>query len=276
MFFLDNLFSMFHGRGIFVFTLLFLGACGISKQIDHKTKPRMGADPSLDEDENERESYADADPRDPWVQGARRVFAGYPRPFVSSEQKTLSERFRIHGSIGRSVARDLRGDLPMLEFLGRTPRGLRNLCPRFERLAFDDKTRVYLAVFDALAYAESGYKDGLMYREKFKNRDGSPVISTGLLQISEKSARAHKGFCSNASTARLKEATFNVKCGFQIASNQVRKREALWFHDSSVYYWSTLSKGRNHRGFMRFAGRLADHVEKRSVWPTACGEPTGL
>jgi hypothetical protein len=268
---------MIRGTALFILLGACLSSCGVSPPKGQNLKKRnLSSLPAADSGQEQEAPFKDSDPSDPWVQGVRRTFSKYPRPRLHARALGLSARFRLEGSIGRAVASKLRNDVEMLAFLGEFPRGLRELCPGFEQLVFEDKTRVYLSIFDALAFAESGYNDGLTYRERFKNSDGSAVVSTGLLQISERSARGHRGACDGATTQKLKDPVFNVRCGFRIAKNQIKRRQALWFHDNSVYYWSVWSKGRNRSGFLRFAGRLSELVEKRSVWPTQCGLPRGL
>jgi|GEM_PF-2261036 len=257
-------------RGIFgMATLVFLSACGDIGSATVDKIDTVDAQDSFASTKGSKEDTA-------WIKGVRSRFASYARPELSQAGEDYSKRFRVEGPLGRVVASSIRKNAEMLAFLSRFPSGLQRICPRYEGLGFEQKMRVYLALFDALAYAESAYKTGLTYRESFRNGDGSPVISTGLLQISQSSARNHGGACEGATTARLKDGLFNLRCGFRIAKNQVTKRGALWFHNRDVYYWSTWSKGRNPRGFARFAGRLGMLVEDSDVWPTACGMPRGL
>jgi hypothetical protein len=147
---------------------------------------------------------------------------------------------------------------------------LRQICPAFNSLSPDDKIRMWSGIFDAMAMAESAHKPNTTFRESFG------PLSTGMLQISEVSARGHHSVCrrarraqcgcAEASTDLLKGPQFNLACGVTIMENQMSTGRGLFGNRS--YYWSVLNTTQN--GFPKVMGRL-NAIKSSQKWPAACG-----
>jgi hypothetical protein len=117
-------------------------------------------------------------------------------------------------------------------------------------------------------------------------------ISTGLLQISSESARGHHSFCRNtfkrshcncasATTALLKNPTYNLRCGITILENQTEfyaeylrtgdtRFETSQEHQSpkgcgNHFYWAVLNPDHDPNGHKR----LDTHLAKLEM-PRAC------
>ncbi len=101
-------------------------------------------------------------------------------------------------------------------------------------------------LFAAIAKKESNYNPNLTYTENFKDANGNNVISTGLLQISQESARAY-GF-PGITTEQLKDPETNLRVGVAIMKKWVAQDGCISCQDSKgrwrggARYWSTLRK----------------------------------
>jgi hypothetical protein len=99
-------------------------------------------------------------------------------------------------------------------------------------------------LFAGIIKKESNFNSGLTYTESFKDRNGNNVISTGLMQISQESARAY-GF-PNITTEQLKDPKTNLEVGVAIMQKWVEKDGCISCKDSNgnwrggARYWSTL------------------------------------
>lgn len=95
-----------------------------------------------------------------------------------------------------------------------------------------------------IASKESGFDPSLTYQESFKDNNGNYVISTGLLQISQESARAY-GF-PGITTEDLKDPQTNLRVAVKIMETLVGKYGVISGQNSNggyiggAAYWSTL------------------------------------
>jgi hypothetical protein len=194
-------------------------------------------------------------------------------PSLTASQESYSKKFGVEGTHGRKFVYLLEADDDLKAATTSKPQGLTKLCPRYGLLTPISKALVWTSILDALSFSETKYSVQLTYPEKFKDSDGNPVVSTGLFQLSQESARAHGGACQGASTEKLKDADFNVLCSYQILSNQILRTDVLFYEDREFYYWSTFSRGRNPGGFARFMGRLSQLMRDGDRWPQSCGLP---
>lgn len=207
-----------------------------------------------------------------WNKEIASRLAPFKEPKLLPAQIEYSNKFAVGGEYGRKFVWFLDSDEKMLEAVMQKPSGLKDLCPRYMLIPNSAQAMVWTSILDALSFSETKYVETLTYAEKFKNA-GTPVISTGLFQVSEASARNHGGACKGATTDKLKNADFNVLCAFQIMANQINRTGVLYYEDSRYYYWSTFSRGLNPNGFERFMGRLGQLMRSSDRWPRACGLP---
>lgn len=105
--------------------------------------------------------------------------------------------------IAEKALKEHAGDL-----LKANPKGL---CP-------GDKLTNYLNIMIKLAKFESGYKPALTYQESFNDRFGKPVISTGLLQVSQESCG---GYGMKTTTEELKRVEKNFACAARIMNKWI-------------------------------------------------------
>lgn len=197
----------------------------------------------------------------------------FPTPTLTTSQENYSTKFGVDGTYGRKFVYLMESDDELAEAMKAKPQGLLKICPRYALLAPISRALVWTSILDALSFSETKYSTQLTYPEKFKDSSGATVISTGLFQLSQESARAHGSSCQGATTEKLKDADFNVLCSFRILSNQILRTDVLFYEDREFYYWSTFSRGRNPGGFARFMGRLSQHMRDAARWPQACGLP---
>lgn len=95
----------------------------------------------------------------------------------------------------------------------------------------------YCKLFSAMAKFESNYKEDLVYLEKFVDRKGKRVSSTGLLQMSEESCGLVYKYL--VTTEELKQAKHNLACAIKVA--------AMWIPKDGV-----ISGGKQNLGLGRY------------------------
>lgn len=95
----------------------------------------------------------------------------------------------------------------------------------------------YCKLFSAMAKFESNYKEDLVYLEKFVDRKGKRVSSTGLLQMSEESCGLVYKYL--VTTEELKQSKHNLACAIKVA--------AMWIPKDGV-----ISGGKKNLGLGRY------------------------
>jgi hypothetical protein len=201
------------------------------------------------------------------LDAAEKARRGRQRALAEQEVANYTDHYKAIGSKGWKAEYEL----ALAEALKSSPlindpspqmqRDLVRMCPGFMALTPADRTRVWSAVFDAMSMAESAHNPSTTYRESFG------PLSTGMLQISEASARGHGGNCQGATTQRLMDPIFNLKCGVSIMESQRRTGRSIFGNTS--YYWSVLNTRQN--GFPKVMGRLNAVKADPVRWPAACG-----
>ncbi len=98
----------------------------------------------------------------------------------------------------------------------------------------------WMKLLTAMITKESGFRPGLTYTESFNDSSGNRVISTGLLQLSQESARGY-GF-SGITTEALKDPFKNLEVGIHILSHWVTRDGciACGTQSGGGRYWSVL------------------------------------
>ncbi|MEO5668527.1 MAG: hypothetical protein ABIR96_10745 [Bdellovibrionota bacterium] len=208
-----------------------------------------------------------------WEAGVSTSLSSFAEPSLSKDQENYSQKFSIQGVFGRKFLYLMESDDEVTKATQGTPDGLLKVCPRYSILGDSSKALVWTSIFDAISYSETGYAPSLTYTEKFTDSSGDKVVSTGLFQLSSESAKNHGGACKGATTAKLKDADFNVLCSYQVMTDQILGTDVLFYGNKEFYYWSTLSQGRNAKGFERMMGRLGQLMIDSDRWPQSCGLP---
>jgi len=231
-----------------------------------------GADVPVTEDSHQVDVVERMTQED-WDSEVKKRLKDFEEPRLSTRQKQFSHRFSLRGDFGRKFAYLAKTDSKLSRAISTKAHGLLKICPRYALLDAEDKTRVWTSIMDAIAFGETAYRPELTYLEKFEDASGNRVVSTGLFQLSQMSARNHGASCSEATTEKLKDAGFNVMCAYRVMTNQILRTHTLYFEDRRFYYWSILSRGRNPEGFGRFMGRLSQLLRDSERWPQSCGLP---
>ena len=94
-------------------------------------------------------------------------------------------------------------------------------CSTYSNLTPPERQQVWLDILVALTQFESGYDPTRSYTEPFNDSAGRPVISRGLLQISQESANGYG--CGITDANQLHDPRTNLQCGLKIASRWVKR-----------------------------------------------------
>lgn len=127
------------------------------------------------------------------------------------------------------------------ELLKAEPRDAKYFCKNFDSV---DRKQFYISLISALAKFESNFKPETAYKESFKDSTGQYVVSRGLLQISQESARGYG--CEVNQPSDLHNSQINLQCGVRILARWVvrdsvlRSQSAPW--KGAARYWSPFRK----------------------------------
>ena len=104
--------------------------------------------------------------------------------------------------------------------LAKVPEDMNEWCPGFKKLDRDARKSFWVHFISAMAVFESSFNTQAKHREKFNDRNGDPVVSRGLLQLSVESAQ---GFGCNwiEKSQDLHDPELNLKCGVKILNRHV-------------------------------------------------------
>lgn len=120
-----------------------------------------------------------------------------------------------------------------------------------------DKIAFWVMQISALARFESGFKPEVTYKEAFNDARGQPVISRGLLQISQESANGYG--CGITNAQMLHDPETNLRCGVRILNKWVVADKAMASSASpwkgAARYWSPFRKA-DRKEAMRLKTRL--------------------
>lgn len=97
-----------------------------------------------------------------------------------------------------------------------------------------------------IAKRESGFNPKARYEESFKDRNGNPVISRGLFQLSIESANQRAYLCNIQNHRELYDAKINITCAVKIAHFWLNKDKAFFTQKTSS------RKSSDHLGFSRY------------------------
>lgn len=74
-------------------------------------------------------------------------------------------------------------------------------------------------IFVAMAFKESSWKADAKYTERFKDRNGEFIVSTGLFQLSQESGLGYK--CDFKTLSKLTDPRTNIDCAMKIMKRWV-------------------------------------------------------
>ena len=124
------------------------------------------------------------------------------------------------------------------------PADVASFCPNYPKLTSHERRKFWVGLLSAMSKPESNFRPHSRYQEKFNDRQGRPVVSRGLLQISQESANQRRYNCDIRHPQLLHDPVINLACGVRIL--------ALWVSQDGVIaspmhqvkgggrYWSTL------------------------------------
>jgi len=120
--------------------------------------------------------------------------------------------------------------------------GFSNLSPADKAQFFPNggTDEEWLALVSAMIKEESGFDPNQTYTENFKDANGNNVISTGLFQLSQESARGY-GF-SGMTTQQLMDPRTNIDVGLTILQKWVSQDGYISGPNNTggARYWSVL------------------------------------
>lgn len=112
-------------------------------------------------------------------------------------------------------------------------------CPRFGDLTKEQRKVFYVNLLSFIARLESDFNPEATYEEGFKDAKGKPVVSRGLLQLSQESANLYG--CGIRSASDLHDAATNLRCGVRVLNKWVAADRRIG--SSSIgggRYWAVL------------------------------------
>lgn len=138
-------------------------------------------------------------------------------------------------SITLKAMDDLGGELLSME----APKDAHDYCPRFTKLTRDQKKAFYVGLLSSMARLESGLNPKTAFTEKFKDAKGKRVVSRGLLQMSEESAK-HYG-CPIAKGSDLHQPKHNLRCAVAALNKWVSLDRRIGYGKlGGARYWAVL------------------------------------
>jgi hypothetical protein len=146
--------------------------------------------------------------------------------------------------------------LPAEMLSSRMERGVRQFCPRFNRMSESDRRAYWAYFFQALAGAEAGLEPEVAVKDSVTKRS---VRSEGLLQLTYMDAERYgcdfdwdrdKQLPEKDPDKTILQPKNNLECGIKIMRNQLVDRRKPVVSKSS--YWSTLQPGTlSHKVFVK-------------------------
>jgi hypothetical protein len=145
--------------------------------------------------------------------------------------------------------------------LSTDPADVSEYCPAYRTASTSDRAAFWVGFMSALAKPESNFNPATRFQEPgMSERDGSPVISRGLLQISRESANLNYG-CGIGEAEELHDPRTNLTCGVRILSRLVPRdgliaNEARPWHGAAAY-WSPMRRSADKAAIRDFTSRQA-------------------
>lgn len=147
---------------------------------------------------------------------------------------------------------EIGADLPVT-----VPSDIADFCPAYASRSLEERPAFWVGLLSAMARFESNFDPTVSFNELeacpscswATTSDGRPVISRGLLQLSQESVNqsAYRG-CDVApdEESRLHDPEFNLRCGVAVANFLVRRHGVISQNDGgwkgAAAYWSVLRR----------------------------------
>lgn len=150
------------------------------------------------------------------------------------------------GSWTRQLERSVQqSKLPQLK-----PADIVQFCPAYPKLNLRQRSQFWVGLLSAMAKPESNFQPLTRYQEKFRDGKGKPVISRGLLQISQESANQPRYSCNITQAEQLHDPAINLNCAVRIMQKWVQTDGQISSSDwgtqakGAARYWSVLRPAR--------------------------------
>lgn len=124
--------------------------------------------------------------------------------------------------------------------LATQPADVASYCPRYPQAGPADRRAFWAGLMSALARPESNFNPAVTFTESFPDSSGRPVVSRGLLQISQESANGYG--CGITDPQQLHDPETHLSCAARIINRLVTRdgvigsTSAPWKGMSA--YWS--------------------------------------
>ena len=132
------------------------------------------------------------------------------------------------------------------------PDDIEDFCPRYLDLTRGQKGDFWVHLISKLAYYESDYNTDEMYTENFPDRNGIPVISRGLLQLSKESANGYG--CHINNPLELNIPQINLACAVRIMNHWVPRDGII-----------VKKIGQNWRGVARYWSPFRNNKKRQEI-----------
>lgn len=146
------------------------------------------------------------------------------------------------------------------------PADIDAFCPGYRNASPANRRAFYVALLAEVARYESNFDPSVRYTESFKDSQGRPVVSRGLLQISQESANGYG--CAIATADQLQDPATNIQCGVRILDRWIRQDQLVTGYVSGSWrgasrYWAVL-RDRNKLVDMQAALNARPHCARRN------------
>lgn len=162
------------------------------------------------------------------------------------------------------------------DLLRSTPKDISDWCPNYKNLGTQDRKKFWVYLISSLAQFESDFQPAREYKEPSSLKGACPqhshgrVVSTGLLQLSGKSATAYfdEGCESRQGTpitcanrTQLQDPKVNLKCGVAIMNKWVAKDGVIQGKSGSkslgaARYWSPFRSEKKRNKMKAWASKV--------------------
>ena len=132
------------------------------------------------------------------------------------------------------------------------PDDIENFCPRYLDLTRGEKGDFWVHLISKLAYYESNYNTNERYAENFLDRNGVPIISRGLLQLSKESANGYG--CKIQNPLELYNPQTNISCAVRILTRWVTRDGVI-----------VKKVGQHWRGIARYWSPFRNNKKQREI-----------
>jgi hypothetical protein len=135
------------------------------------------------------------------------------------------------------------------------PRDIEKFCPAYTKRTYGERAYFWAALISAMARPESNFNPAAEYIESFLDREGNPVVSRGLLQLSIESSLGYQCDAkANVKTAQdLHDPVKNIACTSVILDKWVNADNIIATYgpkdarpSGGGRYWSVLREGNGH------------------------------